>query len=366
MDTTSMVERLEGDYRQVFERAELYCCTMGIAEDIEADKLMNLFDVLLTAQTNGKPVEKIIGKDIKKFCECYFEDYNIRERICHMPPKIYRGAWVVFIFSLLELFFECDWEQGLSWTFCYQTDILPYVVGISTGWLFSAAIRICIKPLIFRFPRIAPMKFYISYLVMFAVLVFVAVQWEEHMQASVLIPILPVIVICGIYIALYWGVRAYRRYQNHGSIRKERDKEEGWEHSSKFMLEIGDTLVKRFHRINRRRVRRGKEAWTPEEYMEQISRKDGRDAVVWRVMAVFYVLIMAVPIAMSLLNEGLEDALILGAVLVAIEVPIYMLCRKASGFGVRCRKKIMEECSSRGEDLLEYMAYLREQSVNRR
>lgn len=182
----------------------------------------------------------------------------------------------------------------------------------------------------------------------------------EHMKTMILLPILLIIVICGFYIVFYWGVRAYRGYQDHGSIWKEREKEEGLEQSPKFMLEFGDTLVKRFYKISRRRVRRGKEAWMPEEYMEHLIRKDERDAVVWRMMAVFYVLIVIVPIGMSLLNEGVVDALILGGVLVAIEVPIYLACRKASRLGVRCRRKIMEECSLRGEDLLEYMAYLRE------
>ncbi len=33
-----------------------------------------------------------------------------------------------------------------------------------------------------------------------------------------LIPILPVIVVCAIYIAIYWVVRARKRYGENGSI----------------------------------------------------------------------------------------------------------------------------------------------------
>lgn len=254
--------------------------------------------------------------------------------------------------------------EGISGNFAKDilTDVLPFVIGIFTGFLFSVAIRICISPLIFRFPRIAPMKFYICYLAMFVALLSVELLWAEHIGTMILMPILPVIAICGIYIALYWGIRAYGRYQDHGSIWKEREsEEEGREQSPKFMLEFGNTLVKRFYRINSRRARRGKAAWTSEEYMEHLICKDERDAAVWRVMAALYTVIIAVPVALSLYYEGVLDAMILGGVLVAIEVPIYSLCRKASRLGVRCRKKIMQECSARGMDLLEYVANLREQ-----
>lgn len=365
MNTTLMAERLEGDYRQVFERAELYCCTMGIAAEVENDKMMNLFDVLLTAQSNGKPVEKIVGKDIKRFCECYFEDYSIKERICHLPCQIYRGAWVVFIFSILELLFESDFDQGLFQGVYYRTDILPYVIGISWGLLFSVVARFCMSPLVFRFPKIAPIKFYVSYLVMFVATVFVVVAWEDTIKATIMIPILPVIAVCGAYIAAYWVIRAYGRYQEYGSIRRKKEQDDiRQEDSPKFLLELGESLIKKFHRKNRRRVRRGKEEWTPEEFMDYLSRQDAKEIMVWRIMAVFYAAIVVVPVAGSIIYDGIEDALILGAVLVAILVPIYQLCKKISAFGVRCRKKIMQECRSRGENLLQYVAYLREQKKN--
>lgn len=366
MNTTLMAEQLEGDYRQVFERAEMYCCTIGVATEVEEDKMMNLFDVLLTAQNNGKPVEKIVGKDIKRFCECYFEDYSIKERIRHLPCQVYRWAWVVLIFSILELLFESDLGQGFSWGFYYQTDILPYVIGISCGLVFSVIARFCMSPLIFHFPKIAPIKYYISYLVMFVAAVFVVVAWEDTITATIMIPIMPVIAVCAVYIAFYWGIRARGRYRDYGSIRKEKEQEEiRQEDSPKFLLELGESLVKKFHRKNRRRVRRGKEEWTPEEFMDYLRRQDAKEIMVWRIMAVFYAAIVAVPVAGSIIYDGIEDALILGAVLVAILVPIYRLCKKISAFGVRCRKKIMQESRSRGENLLEYVAYLREHKKNK-
>ena len=70
LDTISMAEKLQGDYRLVFEKADMYSTVSGSGDqNIEDDRLMNLFDLLIEAQHEGKPVEKIVGNDIEAFCK---------------------------------------------------------------------------------------------------------------------------------------------------------------------------------------------------------------------------------------------------------------------------------------------------------
>ena len=73
LDTISMAEKLRGDYRKAFEKADMYCVISSENEEAADDKMMNLYDCLLEAQNNEKPIEKIIGKDIEKFCKEYFK-----------------------------------------------------------------------------------------------------------------------------------------------------------------------------------------------------------------------------------------------------------------------------------------------------
>jgi len=286
----------------------------------------------------------------------------MKERMRHIPNQIYRVAWIVLIFSILEFFFECDLDQGIFQGVYYRTDILPYVIGILSGLLFSVVVRLCMSPLIFRIPKLALIKFYCSYLVLFVAVASIACVWENTVKAAILIPILPVIAACGFYIAVYWGIRAHRRCREYGSIWKEKEQEKiRYEDSPKFLLELCESLIKKFNRKNRRRVRRGEEEWTAEEFMDYLSRRDAKETVVWRIMAGFYAAIAVIPVVVSVIYDGITDALILGAILAAVLIPIYGLCRKMSDFGVRCRKRIMQECQSRGENLLEYVKYLREQ-----
>lgn len=68
MDYTAMAEQLTGEYRTVFEKVELYSDMNGVPEEIKADRLMNLLDLLTTAEAEQKPAAEIIGTNIRIFC----------------------------------------------------------------------------------------------------------------------------------------------------------------------------------------------------------------------------------------------------------------------------------------------------------
>ena len=62
---------LHGQYLSVYERVE----TMLLVELREAteqkERLSYLLDIFLSAQEDGVPVEKIVGKDLSAFCKQY-------------------------------------------------------------------------------------------------------------------------------------------------------------------------------------------------------------------------------------------------------------------------------------------------------
>ena len=72
MDYRVISVKLEGEYRKVFEEVEAYTMVKRYEGEGNDELMMNLLDMLLTAQEEGKEPEKIIGSDVKKFCEEYF------------------------------------------------------------------------------------------------------------------------------------------------------------------------------------------------------------------------------------------------------------------------------------------------------
>ena len=75
LDTIAMAAQLEGEYKIVFEKADMYGTLEKCSdENIRDDKMMNLYDLLLQAQMDKTPVSKIIGEDIEEFCKSYFKE----------------------------------------------------------------------------------------------------------------------------------------------------------------------------------------------------------------------------------------------------------------------------------------------------
>ena len=90
MNYEAMRSKLRGEYSDVLERAEIYGIAKNINSEVQDEMMMNLFDILLSSQEDNKPVEKIVGNDMEKFLEDYYEGYTIGERLKMIPKELFR------------------------------------------------------------------------------------------------------------------------------------------------------------------------------------------------------------------------------------------------------------------------------------
>ena len=61
MEFELMKEQLNGEYRKVFEAAWIYGIMKNVSNEMLIDRLTELYDILLTAQTEGRDVRRIAG-----------------------------------------------------------------------------------------------------------------------------------------------------------------------------------------------------------------------------------------------------------------------------------------------------------------
>ena len=103
LDTIAMAAQLDGEYKTVFEKADMYgMLENGGDESVIDDKMMNLFDLLMQAQTDKMPVSKVIGEDIEEFCKSYFkEEAEKTSKWIGVAKIIYIIAWWGVIAGLL-------------------------------------------------------------------------------------------------------------------------------------------------------------------------------------------------------------------------------------------------------------------------
>lgn len=348
IDYTSMEDRLNGEYRQVFQKAELYSDMNGIHENVKADKMMNLLDLLMTAEENGKPVAGIIGSDVEKFCQDYFADYDIRAQICLIPEKLYYLALCLGSALLIEMLFP---EEPSADLLHRHSDIMPFVGGIFAGGIVGILLRYLIGPFIFRAKKIPVIVYHVLACIL-VVIADVVVSVICLMKCEVLLPVFPLLVGDVVYMAGYLLVRSVLRYRKTGSIRKTKLLGQEFEFhllraddgfSDRLDQKTQEVLVKRFQRINRRRSRRKQSAMSTQEFIQKVRKEDATIPIwVWS-LGIIYVILGGNIIVDEISSIGWGfGTVVLIAIVLLLYIPLFLFLRNCFYQGAKARAKILE------------------------
>lgn len=356
IDYTSMEERLSGEYRQVFEKAELYSDMNGIHEKVKADKMMNLLDLLMTAEADGKPVADIIGTDVKKFCQDYFGDYDIYAKIRLIPEKLYSIALALGFILLMSILFS---DEPLGNLVHMHSDILPFAAGILMGSILDILFKYLIGPLFLRTEKIPNVVYYVSVIVLFviSIAIIVILIGDEEM----LLPIFPFIVADVIYIVGYLLVRSVFRYRENGSIRKPKLVDKEFEiHFTSFNgtddnlsenlnQELQKVMVKRFQRINKRRRKRNQSAMSTQEFIQKIRKEDARiPLLLWSLGILYLLLAMGMVVEDIVSNGAGYETVVFVVVILAIYIPLFLIVRCSMIVTAKGRAKILNAWEDSG------------------
>lgn len=352
-----MKDKLNEDYRTAFEKVEMYAMAKNIDADTDSEMMMNLLDVLLTAQEDGTAAEKVIGTDVEKFCRSYFSDYTFRNRLREIPRMLYRLLFLVFVFTVIEVAFEMDWENfTLS---VRMIDVSGYFMGLVGGGLIVAVLKIFVQPFVFRLKRFPMGIFYGIIAVLFVGEMIISVYIGEKFGIQLNLSLLFVLYLSGGYCFCYLVVRSIWRWKNTGSIRKKIEPFEKGDtfFKTSFQAEFKKQLVvnarKKYEKRNKKRVRKGLEPMSPQEFMKYLRRWGKKNQRVDVILSVSLVILLF----SMVLREGITgtwlDALILMGVLFVVEIPAMGLFY-LSFRGNEKEKQILNECEERGITIFEY------------
>lgn len=353
-DFVWMSDRLKGEYKEVFSKAEVYAGVHNIGGDAYDEMMMDLLDLLLTAQEEEKPVEKVVGSDIENFCGSYFSTYTMKNHLLEVPRCVYRMMWFVFVFELI-IYMLAEGEYDI---FQSVTDVTGYLLGIAGAWTVELICRVLIRPFIFRWKWLTSGVYYFIVILLTAIIVFLGLWLFEDQIFE--LPVFWVLVISGGYIVLYLIVRSIRRYRHHGSIRKKRDPVEtegirGFfrQINQEVREELPEELCKRFEKKNQKLKRRGKQPMTPEEYMELLKRENIQTRRWDKIGAAVVVLVVLGFVVQVAVTSEWMDTIIFIPLLLIFEIPAILIFRvgfKTTGY----REQLVEECEQRGITILEY------------
>ncbi len=336
-------DKLEGEYKDAFRQIELYATMQQIDSNTENEMLMEIIDILLSAQEHKKPVEKIIGNDIEQFCEDFFKEHKWYHRVRDINEKLYTLMWFMFVFEILNLL---GTEGTIINNLNTPSDIGYYFLGFAEGVIIFAVLGLILKPLIFKFKWLSMGKVFIidlvvTLLAVFGILfliggadLFVVPAW-----ASILIPFA--------YIVVYIICRAIKRYRHHGTIFKEKLPGEkgfwGMVKEQAFNDHLAGEYKKRYDKINQKRSKKNKPSMTGEEFTEKIRREHKLSKATGKPVVALLIIMLIVIIVMVMIDDGIANGLFCMVVLAIAELPA-MFIFWAGFAGDKEREILFQEC----------------------
>lgn len=323
-------EKLKKEYRECFERVEAYAFLKNIDEKTQEEMMMNLVDVLYTAQRKGKPLEKIVGKDIEAFCKNYFSEYHsVIQWIKGFPKWIYRSSCLLLFFCLFEI--GVLWEEKDFHLLTATTDVSGYMGGIILGLIFALLSNYIGQHLIFRVKRVnATAVSVISVVVLLVCMIPAAVLFADKVVA---VPLLPITILCVVYCSGYKIMELRTRHRKFGTLKKPVE------------------LQKNFEKKNQKLRKRGKAELTIEKYMKKLQGECQMVKICDWIIRLFFVGILLIAVTSLWMDHGITTVLIGGSVLTALYYGIYKMIMNNEFY--EARENYLKQSEKEGITILE-------------
>jgi len=356
LDTISMAQTLKDEYREAFEKADLYSTFGGANPKSVESKLMDLYQKLHEAQQNEIPIEEVIGSDMEIYCKEYFKaDKKI---------TLHKGFWDraynflkwIFIFTVADLVLMEEGENIIT----AQSNMAPFLYGIAIGLGIELFASHFLKPLIFKNSKMKPIHYYLFIIVFFVVaLILTMVLLGDALLA---VSSFPLLVVSGSYVIAYLLLRSIWRYKKYGRItaigKEEKKLKKHFNDviSEKTLLKsISEIMMKRFDKINRKRTKRGETELTMDEFAAFIHKEIKQRRIFDVVFAILITVMILAPTINIMINDGLFDGLLFGAFMSAVGIATCMFFFKADKTNEKVEMKILKECEEQNITISKYV-----------
>lgn len=342
MNVNEMEKNLTGAYNEAFSTAVQYAMTKGYTKEKINESMSDLYDILLTAQEDGRPAEKVIGKDISYFCKNYFGKYSVSDFLKSTGEFIFRACIFLVIWELLNFVF---YSGGFMAFMDGKADLTPYIFGLSIAIVTNVISFFVVAPLTAKNRKVGDLSNVILCIAMFAA-VFLSTEYKLPIDANVKVWVVLTILVS--YIVIYFTIRSVIRYRKYGTICDIYKKafRQSWKNTCVDMpMQKGvlDGWKLRYNRL----LKKGKV--TEETFLEKLKKEQKINVVVDKVTTVFMV-VLVVPFAVDILrdSEALWAGLIGVGVFCLIEFIAYSIFLKPMKKLTVVFGKLLNECEKSG------------------
>lgn len=336
LDTIAMATQLKGKYKEAFEYADIYASTANISRETNDEKMMELFDLLLEASSESKPVEKIVGTDMRIFCKNFFEEEQDKKSLTELCNAIFRIMCMLLVYSLIDLLLLEN-----------QSDLIPLMIGLAIGALLHSVAKYCVQPIILK-KKWKPIIYYFLICGIFGVSILGSILLTYNYNIDISTKIL--FIVAAIYVAIYLVYCAIKRTQSHGieKLKKEFNQEV---QDKAQMIAIAEGMAIRYKRIHKKQQKKGS-TYTAQDFSNQI-RKEERALKKMNICMV--IILTAIVMIEALVSESLIFLLIMGV----FEIIICSCVVKSNKKMIKMQIQVINECELQEMDIVEYVAKIK-------
>ncbi len=127
-------DKLQDAYKESFCTVKAYVNASIIDDQTKGELLNTMLDMLLTAQEEGEPPEKVTGKDLERFCANYCSGYGVKEQIFYFGDKMIGGIHILLFMSALDMLIALsEYLEGNEinvFTYYAESSLFQYGIGL--------------------------------------------------------------------------------------------------------------------------------------------------------------------------------------------------------------------------------------------
>jgi len=277
---SSYINQLGGHYLEVFQKIEVYCRAKGL-DACELEECMDqLMDLFLTAQAEGKTVERIIGKDFKAFCKFYISEMFPYKMISNIFTGIIASTFAIFaaglIISCIEYF-----SGDISSVWKGKWDANAILTGIILSTVISFIWNSIMKYAVFTTDTAKLKKMSILKIVTFLVMVISLSVLLDYCEIHIVLSLKTVSFASIVLFAFsFLGVAMLNskvinnKFTANAPNQKER---------------ILAVLRKKYARINKVNIRKGKPVILAEEFVIKMKKEQKLTSWLWPLFLIIFI-----------------------------------------------------------------------------
>lgn len=161
---TDYKEKLNPKYKTAFERIEAYVFTCAVDENTREERMNELLDMFLTAHNEGRPVEKIVGKDIEKFSKLFCSSFSFKNRLLNVADALKSCFLCAFVLSAFQMVYWGldlfnDWSNHNILNRYMNIDVRVIIIDLAAMVLLMLVTDMIFRKVMFKIKRFS-MKIY--------------------------------------------------------------------------------------------------------------------------------------------------------------------------------------------------------------